>query len=344
MTRVFTIAILDVDEFDVGPVSDTHAAANAVNENVPNGTLVGITGFASDADATMNAIAYSLQDTAGGRFAVDATTGVITVANGSLLDAETAPSHRVTLRATSADGSFSEAMFTIQVHDVDEFDVGAITDVNPATNEIRLNAAAGTPVGLTAFAVDADATNNAITYTLANDAGGRFTIHPTTGVTTVAGPLTPGTAGYDVLIRASSQDGSSSTRLFTIAVLQADPGDFDGDGDLDGADIDALSAAAAAGTHDPQFDLTSDGLVTVADVNYWVTQIKGTILGDANLDFSVDGSDFNIWNAHKFTLSTRWTLGNFNADGSVDGSDFSTWNSHKFTSAIPPSTLEPPRG
>ena len=38
--------------------------------------------MASDADATNNTITYSLQDDDGGRFAIDANTGVVTVAGG----------------------------------------------------------------------------------------------------------------------------------------------------------------------------------------------------------------------------------------------------------------------
>ena len=41
--------------------------------------------FATDADATNNAITYSLDDNAGGRFAIHATSGVVTVADGTKL-------------------------------------------------------------------------------------------------------------------------------------------------------------------------------------------------------------------------------------------------------------------
>ena len=40
-------------------------------------------GPASDADATTNTITYTLDDDAGGRFAIDANTGVVTVAGGA---------------------------------------------------------------------------------------------------------------------------------------------------------------------------------------------------------------------------------------------------------------------
>ncbi len=83
---VFTIAINDLDEFNVGAVTDNNATANTIAENSANGTLVNITGLASDADATTNTITYSLDDNAGGRFTIDANSGVVTVLDGSLLN------------------------------------------------------------------------------------------------------------------------------------------------------------------------------------------------------------------------------------------------------------------
>ncbi|HEY6562926.1 MAG TPA: hypothetical protein VIY86_00390, partial [Pirellulaceae bacterium] len=63
--------------------------------------------------------------------------------------------------------------------------------------------------------------------------------------------------------------------------------------------------------------------------------------GDANGDLAVDGSDFNIWNNHKFTVGTTWTSGDFNGDGLTDGSDFNIWNEHKFTSVTLSAVPEP---
>src|SRR4029450_10120171 len=153
-TQNFTINVTDVDEFDVGAVSDGNAAANSVAENAANGTVVGVTALANDADATGNGVTYSLTDNAGGRFAINATTGVVTVADGSLLDRESATSHQVTLLATSADGSTSTQSFTIGGTDVEGVDVGAGRDGNAAANSVAENAANGTVVGVTALASD----------------------------------------------------------------------------------------------------------------------------------------------------------------------------------------------
>ncbi len=181
-----TINVNDVDEFDVGPITDSDASLNAVDENAANGTVVGVTALASDADATNNTITYSLDDNAGGRFAIDGSTGVVTVADGTLLDREAAASHNITVRATSSDGSSNTQVMTINLNDVDEFDVGPITDSDATANAVDENAANGTVVGVTALASDADATNNTITYTLDDNAGGRFAIDGSTGVVTVA--------------------------------------------------------------------------------------------------------------------------------------------------------------
>ena len=50
-------------------------------------------------------LSYALTDNAGGRFAVDAATGAITVANGALLDYETATSHVIAVRGDHLAGA-----------------------------------------------------------------------------------------------------------------------------------------------------------------------------------------------------------------------------------------------
>ncbi len=167
-------------------MTDVDATANAVDENSAVGTTVGITASASDADVTTNAITYTLDDSAGGLFAIDASTGVVTV-NGAL-DAETATSHNITVRATSDDGSFSTPGFTINVNDLDEFDVGTISDINAAADTVAEDAVVGTAVGVTALATDDDVTDG-VTYSLSDNAGGRFAINASTGVITVNAAL-----------------------------------------------------------------------------------------------------------------------------------------------------------
>ncbi len=63
--RLSASTVSDVDEFDTTAISDTNATTNSVAENSAIGTAVGVTAFASDADATTNTITYSLDNNAG---------------------------------------------------------------------------------------------------------------------------------------------------------------------------------------------------------------------------------------------------------------------------------------
>ena len=118
-------------------------------------------------------------------------------------------------------------------------------------------------------------------------------------------------------------------------------GDFDNNGSFACADVDSLVATIVAGSNTASFDMTGDGLVNGADLTSWLRNAGARnlpnrhsyLLGDANLDGVVDGSDFGIWNSNKFTNQSAWCKGDFNANGAVDGSDFGIWNSNKFTAS-----------
>jgi hypothetical protein len=117
--------------------------------------------------------------------------------------------------------------------------------------------------------------------------------------------------------------------------------DFDADGFCGCADIDQLIAEIVDGNHDPHFDLNGDGLVDVSDRDAWLALAGAMhtssgepfLLGDANLDGTVDMLDLNEWAGRRFTSTPSWCSGDFNADGVVDVSDFNLWNANKFQSS-----------
>ncbi len=89
----------------------------SVAENSANGTTVGtVQGYDADAGTTLT---YSLTDNAGGRFAINSSTGAITVADSSLLNFEAATSHSVTVQVSDGSLTFSKA-FTINLSNVNE--------------------------------------------------------------------------------------------------------------------------------------------------------------------------------------------------------------------------------
>ena len=257
------------DDFNVTTPTDTDDAVNTIAENATNGSTVGITANATDADGFNNTITYSLTDDAGSRFTIDPTTGVVTVADGSFLDYETATSHSITVKATSSDTSESTTTFTIAVTDVDEFDVTTPIDSNAATNTIAEDATTGSTVGITANATDPDGSNNTVTYSLTDNAGGRFAIDSSTGVVTVSSALDFETAtSHNITVQATSTDTSTSTQTFTIAVTN-NPAD-------DPAPTVTIAAtdanAAEEGQNPGQFTITlSENAGANLEVSYTVS-------------------------------------------------------------------------
>nr|WP_161501586.1 cadherin-like domain-containing protein [Rhodopirellula sp. SM50] len=117
------------------------------------------------------------------------------------------------------DGAIAVAgTFTISITPVNDNSIGAISDVDSATNTVAENSTLGTVVGVTALAGDADS-GDSVTYWLDDDAGGRFAIDPVSGVVRVSGTLDFETASSEnITVRALSTDGSSTTRVFTVSV------------------------------------------------------------------------------------------------------------------------------
>ncbi|HBJ36030.1 MAG TPA: hypothetical protein DDZ51_15035, partial [Planctomycetaceae bacterium] len=71
-------------------------------------------------DAT-NALTYAIHSqTVAGAFTINASTGVITVADGSLLDYETDATHTITIRVTDVDNNAFDRTFTIALEDLAE--------------------------------------------------------------------------------------------------------------------------------------------------------------------------------------------------------------------------------
>ena len=98
-------------------------------------------------------------------------------------------------------------------------------------------------------------------------------------------------------------------------------GDFNGNGVLDGADIDMLSAEVRAGTNLPKFDLDRNNLVNEEDRRVAVEDLAQTWFGDADFSQSVDFSDFALL-AARFGESGGWQDGDFDGNGLVEFADF----------------------
>jgi hypothetical protein len=103
-------------------------------------------------------------------------------------------------------------------------------------------------------------------------------------------------------------------------------GDFDGDSDLDAADIDALTQAVSSGSTDLKYDLNGDSTLTGVDRQVWVEQLKRTYFGDSNLDGVFGSGDLvAIFQAGQYEDSivgnSTWATGDWNGDGEFSTGD-----------------------
>ncbi len=212
-TQVINVTLTNVNE---APTNIT-LPVQTVAENAANGTVISTaTGVDPDAGATFT-YSFAPGGDAGGRFAINPATGQLTVANGSLLDHETAASHAITIRVTDQGGLTYDEVYTITVTDVND----APTNVTLTPSTVAENVADGKVVG-TAAGVDPDA-GATFTYAFApgGDAGGRFAINAATGQITVAnGSLVDFEAAtsHGVIVRVTDQGGLSLDRALTITV------------------------------------------------------------------------------------------------------------------------------
>ena len=304
VTQGYVITVNDVDEFDVTPITDTDATADVVSENTAVGTAVGITAFSEDQDGTNNTVTYSLDNSAGGLFAIDSVSGVVTTA--AAIDYETVGSTlNIVVRATSTDGSTVTQGYVITVNDVDEFDVTPIVDNDPAADVVSENTAVGTAVGITAFSEDQDGTNNTVTYSLDNSAGGLFAIDSVSGVVTTAAAIDYETVGstLNIVVRATSTDGSTVTQGYVITVNDVDEFDVTPIVDNDPA-ADVVSENTAVGTavgitafsedQDGTNNTVTYSLDNSAGGLFAIDSVSGVVTTAAAIDYETVGSTLNI--------------------------------------------------
>jgi hypothetical protein len=107
----------DLDNVMVRAITTTNPTMS-IAENSANSTVVG-TINTQDVD-NASVLSYSLTNNAGGAYAINSSTGVVTVANSSLLNFESTPTSTIVVRTTDQGGLTFDKTVTINLTNVNE--------------------------------------------------------------------------------------------------------------------------------------------------------------------------------------------------------------------------------
>ena len=142
----------------------------------------------------------------------------ITIADASQLDFETSATHDLIVEVEDDQGNIIEEVFTVAVNDVG--DVNPLLDLSSGVDDLTVdeNSSNGTSVG---FVVATGGDTSANTFTLSNDAGGRFAIDSATGEITVANRVLlnhEANQSHVVTVAVNDGAGNDYAEDFTITV------------------------------------------------------------------------------------------------------------------------------
>jgi autotransporter-associated beta strand protein len=228
---------------------------------------------------------------------------------------------------------------------------GAI--VNPAGNSITINSAlthnsaiAGADGGLTVNGAGTVVITGADTYTgatkvsagtlvvgangalptgasVALSSTGTLQLGTGTGLATISSLAISGSGVFDITNNHAIITYGSSDPIATIRGYLKSGYNNGGWNGTDGI----ISSTAQTLTNGLRYGVGwadgNDGVHDVAGLSSGEIELKYTLLGDANLDGTVNGSDFSILAANFGLGVTNWDQGNFLYSSSVNGSDFS---------------------
>ncbi len=308
--ETFTIGVTNVNEAPI----DIALSSASVQENATAGTVVG-TLSATDPDAA-GASNFTLVDNAGGRFAIVGNQLVVAGA----LDYEGATSHQVKVRVTDAGGLSYEETFAIGVTNVNE----KPTDITFTGTSVSENAAAGTVVG-TLGGSDPDV-GDTLTFSLMDDAGGRFALDGNTIV--VNGALDRETfSSHQVSVRVTDADNLTHDETFTIGVSNVNEAPTLID--LTPAPVQENAEGVEIGTVTAIDPDAGDTLtLTVDDDRFEIVGGKLKLKADASLDFDVEpqvivkitATDAGGLSTHQsFTITVEGGAEGFSIDGYIAG-------------------------
>ena len=202
-TQVVTVNLNDLNEAPNGVLF----SGGSVNENSVAGTYVATaTGVDADAGTLLN---YSLLNDAGGRFLINASTGVIQVAAGADLNFEVAAFHAIVVQVADAAGLTTQSSFTINL--IDRNDAPVAT----ADSYLSLQLNTLTISGSGILANDSDEDGNAIIAVLSSGpSNGTLTLNADGTFNYVPRSTFDGIDTFSYYI----SDGQTNSQIVTVTI------------------------------------------------------------------------------------------------------------------------------
>lgn len=203
--ETISIFIDDVNEFK--PIINT--STFAINENTENNTIVG-KAIATDNDVTTNLNNWVIvSGNSDAIFAIEPSSGVISIADNTNLDFETTTSYTLSVTVSDGTNQSTAENVTITINNINEVP----TEIQLSNNAIVENAASATEVGrLTATDVDA---NQVFTYSLKENENFEITGDKLISKATFDYEAKE---SYDLEITVTDQGSLNHTQSFTIEV------------------------------------------------------------------------------------------------------------------------------
>jgi Ca2+-binding RTX toxin-like protein len=200
-----------VNVTDVAPVV-TAAQVFSIDETASTDAAVGTVATTGD----KNGVTFSiLSGNTDGKFAINAATGAITLANGAVLDREATPSYTLTVRATDGTNN-SDVAVTVNVTDV--------APVVTAAQVFSIDETASTAAAVGTVATTGDKSGVTFSLVSGNEAN-LFAIDAASGAITLANGAVldrEATPSYTLTVRASDGTNNSDVAV-TVNVTDVAP-------------------------------------------------------------------------------------------------------------------------
>lgn len=282
-------AIIAVSVNDLNETPTANNATLSIAENSASGASVGFA-TGSDPDAG-DALAWSIfGGTTDGAFAINSTTGEVTVANAAALDFETMPSFNLLVETRDGDGLVDTATITVGLTNQNE---------SPVTSDVSFglpeNSANGSVVG-SVSATDPDAGDSLTWSIVSGNVAGTFTIDSMNGQLRVANSaaLDFETAPtFNLAVQVQDASGASDTAAVTISLANQN-------------EAPTATNAVFAVAEDATSGM-SVGIITASDPDAGDTRIWSILSGNTGGAFSLNAATGELSVASPSTLDFETT-------------------------------------